>query len=112
MFAQIYLYDDIINGRKLSIIGELARGLRALRRFLCPGGLLVLLYIFIAVPLIGVGFTISLTENFYIPNFIMEVVRAKPLYNAAYWAIIAALGIVGICGIFTLHGTLIDGLTA
>lgn len=108
IFAQIHLYDDIVNGRKLSLRGEIVKGFRSLRLFLCPSGLLVLLYIFIAVPLLGVGFSISLTENFYIPNFIMEVVRAKPLYNAAYWVLITALGVVGLCGIFTLHGVTID----
>lgn len=108
VFAQIHLYDDIVNGRKLSIRGEIVKGFRSLRLFLRPSGLLVLLYIFIVVPLLGVGFSISLTENFYIPNFIMEVVRAKPLYNAAYWVLIAALGVVGLCGIFTLHGVIID----
>ena len=110
IFASIYLYDDILNGRTVRIRGEIAQGFRSLRRFLCPGGLLILLYIFIAVPLCGIGFSISLTENFYIPNFIMEVVRAKPLYYALYWVVIAALLAVGLGGVFTLHGVLIDGL--
>ena len=108
LFAQVYLYDDILKGRKASLFGEIVKGFRALRRFLCPSGLLVLLYIFIAVPLCGIGFSISLTEHFYIPNFIMEVVRTKPLYNAAYWALIAALIALGVCGVFTLHGVIID----
>ena len=50
IFASIYLYDDILNGRTVRIFAEIGKGFRALRRFLCPGGLLVLLYIFIAVP--------------------------------------------------------------
>ena len=57
IFAQIHLYDDIVNGRKLSLRGEIVKGFRSLRLFLCPSGLLVLLYIFIAVPLLGVGFS-------------------------------------------------------
>ena len=110
IFAQVHLFDDILHGRRLSILGEIGKGLRSLRLFLCPSGLLVLLYVFIAVPLLGVGFSISLTEKFYIPNFIMEVVRAKPLYYVAYCAVIAALAAVGICGIFMLHGVIIDKL--
>ena len=94
----------------MRIFAEIAQGFRALRRFLCPGGVLVLLYIFIAVPLCGIGFSISLTENFYIPNFIMEVVRAKPLYNTLYWIVMLALLAVGLGGVFTLHGVLLDGL--
>ncbi len=110
IFANIHLQDDILNGRDVRIRSEFGRGFRSLRRFLCPGGFLVLLYIFIAVPLCGIGFSISLTEKFYIPNFIMEVVRAKPLYNALYWIVIAALLAVGLGGVFTLHGMLLDGL--
>ena len=110
IFASIYLYDDILNGRTVRIFAEIGQGFRALRRFLCPGGLLVLLYIFIAVPLCGIGFSISLTENFYIPNFIMEVVRSTPLYNALYWIVMLALLAVGLGGVFTLHGVLLDGM--
>ena len=110
IFAQVHLFDDILHGRRLSILGEIVKGLKSLKLFLCPSGLLVLLYIFIAVPLLGVGFSISLTDKFYIPNFIMEVVRAKPLFYVAYCAVIAALAAVGICGIFTLHGVIIDKL--
>ena len=110
IFANIYLQDDILNGRDVRIRSEFGRGFRSLRRFLCPGGLLVLLYVFIAVPLCGIGFSISLTEKFYIPNFIMEVVRAKSLYNALYWIVIAALLAVGLGGVFTLHGVLLDGM--
>ena len=110
IFGSIYLFDDILNGRTVRIFAEIAQGFRSLRRFLCPGGFLVLLYIFIAVPLCGIGFSISLTEKFYIPNFIMEVVRATPLYNALYWIVMAALLAVGLGGVFTLHGVLLDGM--
>ena len=110
IFASIYLYDDILNGRTVRIFAEIGKGFRALRRFLCPGGFLVLLYIFIAVPLCGIGFSISLTENFYIPNFIMEVVCSTPLYNALYWIVMLALLAVGLGGVFTLHGVLLDGM--
>ena len=43
IFASIYLYDDILNGRTVRIFAEIGQGFRALRRFLCPGGFLVLL---------------------------------------------------------------------
>ena len=42
IFAGIYLYDDILNGRTVRIFSEIGQSFRALRRFLCPGGLLVL----------------------------------------------------------------------
>ena len=110
IFANIHLCDDILNGRRVSIFGEVGKGFRSLRRFLCPSGLLILLYIFIAVPLGGIGFSITLTKGFHIPNFIMEVINANPMYRIPYFIIILALFIIGLFGIFTLHGVLIDGI--
>ncbi len=111
LFAQIYLCDDILQGKKSSIWRELARGFKGLRRFLSPMGIFVILYVFIAVPLCGLGFSISLTEQFHIPNFIMDVVWAKPLYAVGYVAGIIALLWFGFHGIFTLHAVLIDKMT-
>ena len=109
IFASLHLYDDILRGRNVRLRSEVGRGFGSLRRFADPFGILILLYIFIAVPLCGFGFSISLTEGFYIPNFIMEVVRTNKLFNTAYWVVIAALVLVGLGGIFTLHGVVIDG---
>ncbi len=109
IFASLHLYDDILRGRNVRLRSEVGRGFGSLRRFADPFGILILLYIFIAVPLCGFGFSISLTEGFYIPNFIMEVVRTNKLFNTAYWVVIAALALVGLGGIFTLHGVVIDG---
>ncbi|MBQ2596391.1 MAG: glycerophosphoryl diester phosphodiesterase membrane domain-containing protein, partial [Oscillospiraceae bacterium] len=109
IFASLHLYDDILRGRNVRLRSEVGRGFGSLRRFANPFGILILLYIFIAVPLCGFGFSISLTEGFYIPNFIMEVVRTNKLFNTAYWVVIAALALVGLGGIFTLHGVVIDG---
>jgi glycerophosphoryl diester phosphodiesterase len=109
IFASLHLYDDILRGRNVRLRSEVGRGFVSLRHFANPFGILILLYIFIAVPLCGVGFSISLTEGFYIPNFIMEVVRAKTVFNVGYWIVIAALAVVGLGGVFTLHGVVIDG---
>ena len=80
VFAQIHMNGDVLQGNRTRIWREIGKGIGSLRRFFTPTGILVLLYIFIAVPLCGIGFSISLTETFYIPNFIMEAVRATPLY--------------------------------
>ena len=109
IFASLHLYDDILRGRNVRLRSEVGRGFVSLRHFANPFGILILLYIFIAVPLCGFGFSISLTKSFYIPNFIMEVVRTNTLFNIAYWVVIAALTALGLGGVFTLHGVVIDG---
>ena len=77
-------------------------------RFFTPGGLLVLFYATLIAPIIGVGMSISLTKNIYIPNFISEVIRSNTWYNAAYIAFEVLMIAVGILGMFTIHGMVID----
>ncbi len=111
IFAQIHMHEDVLNGRRAGILQEAGKGIRSFRRFLSPAGLLILLYIFIAVPLCGIGFSISLSRAFYIPNFIMDVIKAAPLYAFAYGALILALAWAGYRSIFSVHAMLIDGMT-
>lgn len=111
VFAQIHMNGDVLQGNRIRIWREIGKGIGSLRSFFTPTGILVLLYIFIAVPLCGIGFSISLTETFYIPNFIMEAVRATPLYALLYGLVILALIWVGWRYIFTVHGVLLDGKT-
>ena len=111
IFAQVHLSNDILNGRRARILPEVVKGVRSMRKFMNPAGLLVLLYIFIAVPLCGIGFSISLTQTFYIPNFILDVVLATPLYAVAYAVVIVLLIWLGYRSIFTVHAVLIDGMS-
>ena len=111
IFAQIHLDNDILQGNRGGFFHEIRAGFRSLRRFFTPAGILVLLYIVIGLPLCGIGFTISLTKSFKIPNFINEVIQTTPLYAVGYWAGIIFLIWLGVRSIFTVHGVLIDDLT-
>ena len=111
LFAKIHLCDDILFGRKVGVLQELGKGIRSLRRFMNPTGLLVLLYIFIGAPLCGVGFSIGLTRTYHIPSFIMAAIDATPLYVGAYLAVMVFLVFVGFTSAFILHAVLIDGMT-
>ncbi len=109
VFAQIHLTGDILSGRKLSTFGEIKKGVRSLKLFWNPSGILVLLFIFIAVPLCGIGYSISLTESFYVPNFIMDVILQKILFTVLYYGAMLALIWIAYRSAFTLHGVLLDG---
>ncbi|MGX8686382.1 MAG: glycerophosphodiester phosphodiesterase family protein, partial [bacterium] len=111
LFSQIHLTGDILRGEQAGILRETRAGFRSLRRFFNPEGALVLLYIFIAVPLCGMGFSIGLTKSFYIPNFIMEVVYKTPVYTAVYAAVILFLLWFGYRSLFTLHAVLLDHMS-
>ena len=111
IFAQIYMNGDVLSGERIRTWREIKKGLRPAKRFLNPTGILVLLYIFIAAPLCGLGFSVSLTESFHIPNFIMDVILATPLYAGLYAALILVLVWIGYRSIFTLHGVLLDDMS-
>ena len=111
VFAQIHLAEDILSGKRSSVIQETRKGALSILRFLTPTGVLTLLYIFIAVPLCGIGFSISLTSAFYIPNFITDVIFSTPLYTVLYVTAILLLAWAGYRFCFILHGVLIDHKT-
>ena len=111
LFVQIHLTEDILSGEKASIHREVSAGFRSLRKFFNPAGFLVLLYIFLAVPICGVGFSIGLTKAFYIPNFIMDVIESTPHYAVLYAIAVLLLAWFGYRSLFTLHAVLLDGLS-
>ena len=108
ILGQIHLSYDLLTGREVSVFREIGRGFKSVKHFLSPKGLLVALFIAVAVPLCGIGFSISLTESFRIPNFITSVIFSKPLFTILYSAGIVALIIVAFRWIFTVHGMLLD----
>ena len=111
VFVQIFLADDIMTGRRSGFFSEVRRGIAALKRFLTPAGILTMLYVIIAVPLGGIGFSISLTEALYIPNFIQEFIFSRPMLILVYLAVILVLIIIGYRYLFTMHAVLLDGMT-
>jgi len=81
-------------------------------RFFTPGGLLVLLYSLIIAPVFGVGMSISLTKDLYVPNFISEVIKSNVWYNTSYILFSIMMIAIGALGIFTIHGMVIDHVPA
>ena len=110
IFANIHMCDDILMGRRVIVRQEIGKAVGSMRKFLCPAGIATLLYIFLAVPLVGFGFSISLSRKFHIPSFIMDYIQSNPPIFAGYLAGILALMILGIRWIFSLHAVLIDGM--
>ncbi len=109
IFANIYMADDILSGRPVSWWGALKRSCAAMRKFLVPSGIGPLIFTFIAVPLCGVGFSISLSATFRIPTFILDVVLNNPFLLAGYAVLILVLIWVAFRSVFIYHGALLDG---
>ena len=71
-------------------------------------GIAIIIYIVLIAPILGIGFSISLTQGFYIPTFISSVIADTPLYLIL--ASVAALLFIsmGIANLFVLHGIIDD----
>ena len=104
----IILCDRLLNGQKPSVLYCVKEGFLSLRKFLNPIGFVVLIYLSVLSPVIGVGVSISLTRNFYIPNFISSVIYGNPLYLTGFIILIIALALLGFFNLFILHGALLD----
>ncbi|MDO5708709.1 MAG: glycerophosphodiester phosphodiesterase family protein [Coriobacteriales bacterium] len=111
IFAKIILCNSLLCGVCLRTRDVIKEGLASIKRFLTPTGIFSILYLLIAVPLDGIGFSVSLTNKLYVPHFVSEVINSTPLYLVAYWAVLAILTVIGALHAFVFHGVLIDDLT-
>ncbi|MGI6441142.1 MAG: glycerophosphoryl diester phosphodiesterase membrane domain-containing protein [Peptoniphilaceae bacterium] len=73
------------------------------------GGLLLVLYLLLFVPLSGTGVGLSFI-SVRIPNFITAVIESNPAYLAAYGLIVLIALLLSIRWIFTLHFIVIGNL--
>ena len=108
--ALILYCGKLINGENPSVWSCIKEGFAAFRKYLNPRGPVIVLYAAIISPLIGLGFSISLTESFYIPRFIMSVINANTFYRYGYLALQIALFVIAVIYSFILHGVLLDGM--
>ena len=111
IMVQIYLCDDILNGRKGLLWTNIKKAFGSLKRFLNPSGIGLMLFVLFAVPLCGIGFSVSLTKSFTIPNFIFDVIRKNPVFLTGYYVLIVFFIITAYFWAFSFHGILLDGLS-
>ena len=109
--AKIIYANHIVRDEKDEVFRSMYDGFRAIRSFFCPEGLVLVLYITLLIPVIGIGMAPALTKHFYIPTFITSVIYTTPLYLLLYIATIALLFMIGVMHVFILHGILIDQLS-
>ena len=109
--TKIIMSSKLLKGQKDPVWKNLKEGFLSMTKFLSPRGIWIILYISLIAPLVGVGFSISLTENFYVPTFITSVIQHSPVYAPLYYGGMAFFTLFGISNIFILHGVLLDDLS-
>ena len=103
--------SHILRGEKSRTSAILKAAVRSFRKLTGIRGLLLILYVAILVPLVGVGFTTQLTKDLTIPNFISSVIFATPAYLIPYAAFSVFMLIEGLRYLFILHASVLDGMS-
>ncbi len=93
---------------ELTVRRMLLLGLKSLKLLLRPSGLVIVVYVAIALPLLGLGIILP-TRDLQIPSFITEVIYGNPLFLMVYVLVLLSLLVLGIYHIFALHFMMILG---
>ncbi len=108
--SKIVLSRNLLTGQDESLENSIKEGFFSIGKLLNIRGILIVLYIALIAPILGIGISISATENLYIPTFISSVIESSALYSAlAGFAVLFFLSL-GIANLFILHGVIIDKL--
>ncbi|MBR1986284.1 MAG: glycerophosphoryl diester phosphodiesterase membrane domain-containing protein [Mogibacterium sp.] len=108
--SKIVLCRNLITGRIEPLEESIKEGFFSIRKLINAEGLLAVLYIALIAPVLGIGISISATENLYIPTFISSVIEESVLYSALAGIAVLFFLSVGVANLFILHGVVIDGL--
>lgn len=107
--AQFIYCGQLLSGEKPSLLSSFAQGFLSLKKYLDPRGPIVILYLTLLSPIIGLGFSVSLTRSFYIPKFINAVIENNLLYFTGMIVLTLALLTFAVIHCFILHGALLGG---
>lgn len=92
------------HGQPEASYGSLVRfSASRIRNLLGLGGVVLLLYLVIVMPLTGIGANLSFLDAVRIPNFITSVIWGNPLYATGYSIVLVLLGLLSIALIYTFH---------
>ncbi|MBP3891673.1 MAG: glycerophosphoryl diester phosphodiesterase membrane domain-containing protein [Solobacterium sp.] len=109
--AKIIMSKNFLYGEKVSILKASMEALDDVKRLFNVEGILVVIYIALIAPVVGVGLSITLTKGFYIPTFISSVIMNTPAYLILAIIVVIVFAIVGIMNLFLLHGVVVDKMS-
>lgn len=105
--ALIIFCSKLLNGEKPLVFKCIFEGIKSIKKYLNYRAVFVIIYIALLAPLLKLGFTVRLTESFYIPDFISSVIYNNPLYAIGLAVITVLLAGVYLIYSFIMHGTLL-----
>ena len=108
--AKIVISSNLLTGKASALKDIIREGYASVRKLINLRGVLVMVYIALIAPIIGIGISISMTESLYIPTFISSVIKDSVLYSALSGIAVLVFLSLGIANLFILHGIVIDDL--
>ncbi len=93
---------------KVSILSVLKKGIKSVKLFFSPLGIVLVLYISFILPLLNFSISIGIFKRLRIPKFITSVIFNTPSYTIIYMIILTLLFILSIIYIFTIHFIVIE----
>lgn len=109
--SKIVLSRNLLTGKKVTLEECMKEGFYSIGKMINLRGIIVVIYIALIAPVLGIGISVSLTEGLYIPTFITAFIKESVLYSALSGIAVLVFLSVGIANLFILHGIVIDKLT-
>lgn len=101
---------DRMKGKEVRLSECIKEGILSIRKFFTVEGIGIILYIAFLSPLVGLGLSISLTSDLYIPTFITSVIEDRFLYHILYFIFILFFAFIGIIHIFAIYGIVAENM--
>lgn len=106
--AKVIMSRNFLYGENVSILKSSFEAMGAMKRLVNIRGTLVVLYIVLIAPIVGIGASVTLTEGFYIPTFISSVIVKTPLYLVLACIVVLLFIAIGVLNLFIIHGIVLD----
>lgn len=109
--SKIIMSKNFLYGEKVSLLKASIEAMEGMSRLLNFRGILVVMYIVLIAPIVGVGVSITLTKGFYIPTFISSVIVNTPFYLVLACIVGLIFVVIGIVNLFLIHGIVLDKMS-
>ena len=107
----IIMSDKFMKAKQIKVFEIVREALLACKKFYNPKSIILVIYIAVLAPIVGVGISISLTQYFYIPTFISSVINDTPVYQIIFLVVLLILFLMYFFYCFTMHGVILDDLS-
>ena len=101
--CMILLSDNVLHQRNKKLITIMKESIETVKYLAHPKAIILFVYITLLAPLTMSIYGITLTESFYIPDFITSVIEANAYMRIPYYAALILITVIAFFYLFTFH---------